>query len=261
MSDVVAGPLPIESVTRLGIIYVTPWRETSCISRPGHLIHLMLRGEYDVTANGRQYHLKKNDMLYYYDCEDVSTRSEEKAAEFATVGFYAPSILPPPVGERKFSSTPEIRTLYRELLALGKDTAAFQRDINIYARLLRLISLLPVTGGQSGESDKQARIWWDLEEYLRLNRIYRSTLFELAKASYSSPATVMRSCHAATGISPMKRLQRLRLSKAAELLIYGNFSVTEVSRMLGYPRIHEFSREFSSFYGCPPSRIDKSQLI
>jgi AraC-like DNA-binding protein len=40
---------------------------------------------------------------------------------------------------------------------------------------------------------------------------------------------------------------------ARALLRYTPMSVTEVALYLGYPRVHEFSREFRRRYGAAPS--------
>jgi transcriptional regulator GlxA family with amidase domain len=52
----------------------------------------------------------------------------------------------------------------------------------------------------------------------------------------------------------MRRLRELRLAEAQGLLRFSTLSVSQVAEYLGYPRVHEFSREFSRRMGRPPSR-------
>lgn len=79
---------------------------------------------------------------------------------------------------------------------------------------------------------------------MRRARQFRTPLAELAEIGSNSPATVVRSCRRATGQSPLRRQRSLRLEEACGLLRHSTLSISEIARHLGYPRIHEFSRDF-----------------
>jgi AraC-like DNA-binding protein len=53
----------------------------------------------------------------------------------------------------------------------------------------------------------------------------------------------------------MRRIQTVRMEEARGLLLFSTLNVTQVAEYLGYPRLHEFSREFSQYFGAPPSRV------
>ena len=50
------------------------------------------------------------------------------------------------------------------------------------------------------------------------------------------------------------------MSEAKKLLRYSGMNVSEIAAYLGYPRVHEFSREFSKNSGSSPSsyKTDRS---
>ena len=81
------------------------------------------------------------------------------------------------------------------------------------------------------------------------------TLKELCKIAGYSKSTIIRSCKKVTGGTPMQRIQKLRMEEAKGLLSIAQLNVSQVADYLGYPRIHEFSREFSKYFGKPPSAL------
>jgi AraC family transcriptional regulator, regulatory protein of adaptative response / methylphosphotriester-DNA alkyltransferase methyltransferase len=50
-------------------------------------------------------------------------------------------------------------------------------------------------------------------------------------------------------------LQRVRMSKAAELLQEGQTPVSAVARSVGYRQPAQFSKAFRRHHGCPPSEM------
>ena len=59
------------------------------------------------------------------------------------------------------------------------------------------------------------------------------------------------------GISPLKYVNRLRLSRAEELLGTGLYSVTEAARLSGFSDLSRFSREFKQYSGLSPTAFAK----
>jgi AraC-like DNA-binding protein len=232
-------------------------REAKVRSRPGHLIHLMERGHYRVITNGREYHMRPGDMIYYHDGEDVAT-STRVEVQFLTVGFYAPEILPPPVENRKFRSTPRLRRLYLQAYRASLMPEGLRRDSLVSARVLEVLAGLPWELGRPGKVDPACRLWWDIEGWIRRGKLYRVSMAEIEARWLRSRSTVTRSCRKATGLSPLRRVASLRMEEARGMLQFSKLSVGEVAARLGYPRMHEFSREFSRHYGRPPSRWARS---
>ena len=59
------------------------------------------------------------------------------------------------------------------------------------------------------------------------------------------------------GISPKEYIIQKRIEYAKDLLLSGDFSVSEIGRMCGYIEPCHFSREFSKRVGTPPNRYGK----
>ena len=55
------------------------------------------------------------------------------------------------------------------------------------------------------------------------------------------------------GVSPLRRLNQLRLSMAHGLVILSNLSISEIADRVGYPRVHELSRDYHKHFGATPT--------
>jgi AraC-like DNA-binding protein len=174
---------------------------------------------------------------------------------FCTIGFYAPSLSPPPVTQRKFPSSPELRRLFARAVALGADSANWRRDLRLYAVLLEMLAELPLAHSAPAATDPGADLWWAIESDLRAAGRYRVSLGELADESRRSISTISRSCRRATGMSPLQRIRALRMEHARGLLLYSDRNVSQTAADLGYPRVCEFSRDLRGWFGVPPTAL------
>lgn len=75
---------------------------------------------------------------------------------------------------------------------------------------------------------------------------------QLAAEVCLSRSQLYRKCKALTGESPMDMLKNARMTKAHELLVKGNLSVTEVAREIGMTNFSYFTRCYKSVYGVLP---------
>ena len=57
------------------------------------------------------------------------------------------------------------------------------------------------------------------------------------------------------GVSPIKYINALKLSRAEELLASQMYSVTEAAEMSGYTDMSHFSREFKKHTGMSPTEF------
>ena len=55
-----------------------------------------------------------------------------------------------------------------------------------------------------------------------------------------------------TGMGVMKYFNYLKIEKAKEMLLLGEFNATQTANILGYESIHYFSRQFKMFTGLSP---------
>ncbi len=78
-------------------------------------------------------------------------------------------------------------------------------------------------------------------DYLSLNPHYLSSLF-----------------HKEVGITPSQYVRQKKMEEAKRMLTLSNFSIADVSDLLGYCDISHFSRVFKAYYGVCPSSMSKA---
>lgn len=59
-----------------------------------------------------------------------------------------------------------------------------------------------------------------------------------------------------TSLTPLQYIKNIKLNKAKNLLLSKNYKIVEVSDILGYISPSKFTRDFKSFFGVPPSKVE-----
>ncbi|MBI9061102.1 MAG: helix-turn-helix domain-containing protein [Marinilabiliaceae bacterium] len=245
---------PVENVTGVWEFIRPPFFKYLCYSLPGHLLHLVTKGSYTIKINSREYNVKAGDVIYYYEAEEVETIGDETEVIFYSVGFQAQKLLPLPIDRRVFSVNPNTQKMFYELYEGFSLTNEMNRSFRVYSSLLNILNSIEglYSDTHSGIDEKE-ELWWALERRIRRNKTFRISLVELGRIAGYSKSTIIRSCRKVTGGTPMQRIQRIRMEEARGLLSFAHLNVSQVAEYLGYPRINEFSREFSKYYNKPPS--------
>lgn len=93
------------------------------------------------------------------------------------------------------------------------------------------------------------------------NNVYASlSLSELCSRFIISKTQLCKIFRESTGQSPMEYYMDLKVKEAKKLLREKNYSVSQISDMLGYSSIHIFSRAFKKAVGFSPTAYVKSIL-
>jgi AraC-like DNA-binding protein len=180
---------------------------------------------------------------------------------FLSVGFTAPTLAPLPLDRRVFPSDPKMRKAFHDLYAAAQLPGRTERSLKTFSSLLALLGRIEEKKlGFSKISEQGRETWWSVEERIRQTRQFRPALDELADLACSSRAGIVRSCRRATGESPMRRIQHLRMEEARGLLKYSTLNVTQVAEYLGYSRLNEFSREYSKYFKYPPKKESQTLI-
>lgn len=246
---------PIDRITGIWEFKRPPFFKYLCYSLSGHLLHLVTKGSYIVKINSREYKVKEGDIVYYYESEEVETIGDKSEVNFYSVSFQAAKILPLPYETRVFTGDKELFTLFQKLHAEFSVQNLKSKHYMSYSILLNILNNIEGIYFDFENSSLEEELWWSIERRIRRDKIFRPTLNDLVKISGYSRSTVIRSCRRATGNTPIYRICSIRMEEAKSLLTFAHLNVTQVSEYLGYPRIHEFSREFSKYYGVPPSDL------
>ena len=222
-------------------------------SLPGHLLHFVTHGEVIQECNGRHYHLRPGSLLWYHEDEFVRGEAIAVPWRFYSVNFVAPLLAPPPYEGRLITDAEALRTHFEALLAAW-EACSSRRPWMVHAALNTILAALLPTLEFAGGEEASQQLWWSLEMRLRTQLEHPIDLALMERLAHASPSTIARACQAAVGQSPMKRVKRIRLSLARGLVQRSNLTMTAIAHRVGYPRVHEFSRDYKLHFGHAPSQ-------
>jgi len=106
------------------------------------------------------------------------------------------------------------------------------------------------------------------QKRLALSRVTRAQTFlenrldetldlqAIATAVGCSPFYLSRTFSATTGMTISQYVRKLRIEKAAELLVTGRYNVSEAAVEVGYQSLSHFSKAFQQVKGCLPSKYE-----
>ena len=97
-------------------------------------------------------------------------------------------------------------------------------------------------------------------EYMKRNIYGTLTLKELCSAFSMGKTKLCAIFSENTGKTPMEYYNELKINEAKKLLREGTYSVSQISEMLGYTTIHNFSRAFKKAAGQSPTAYVKRIL-
>jgi AraC-like DNA-binding protein len=247
---IIQGVRLVDQLTRDEVL---PFRASS---GPGHTIHFVTSGRVEQRVNGVRQVFGPGTTVWYYEDEEVEGRILEAPWTFITIGFAAPTIMPPPSERRVLPASPELIRRAGALLRVWRDVEAspLTRHIRIHALLLEiLVEVLPESA-HACRADSATRLWWDIEAKLRADLSQPISMAILQKIGRRSQQIIIGSCRLAVGMAPMKRMKHVRLSYARGLVQSSNLSMSEIAYRIGYSRVQEFSRDFRQHFGLTPSQ-------
>lgn len=141
-------------------------------------------------------------------------------------------------------------SLYREFQRLPHPEA-YYRLMSIF---YEMISHMAKSEGKSAEP---ARTAWvsrsvDLMDTHFTENVSIQEIADHVGVSRSHFTTIFTK---QVGMSPHSYLQRLKMNKAAEMLLGTAYSVTEIAMSIGYPDLYAFTRAFGHYYGKSPTQF------
>jgi AraC-like DNA-binding protein len=247
---IIQGVWLVDQLTRGEVL---PFRASS---GPGHTIHVVTSGRAEQRVNGVRQAFGPGTTVWYYEDEEVEGRILKAPWTFITIGFAAPTIMPPPSERRVQPASQELVRRAETLLQVWRDAEAapLTRHIRVHALLLEiLVEVLPESA-HAYRADSPTRLWWDIEAKLRADLSQPISMAILQKIGRRSQQRITGSCWLAVGMTPMKRMKHVRLSYARGLVQSSNLSMSEIAYRVGYTRVQEFSRDFRRHFGLTPSQ-------
>ncbi len=225
-------------------------------SLPGHTLQLTVEGTAHHEFEGRVFQAEPGLLAWFCRDEEVRIRITRAPWSFLTVNFIAPHLPPPPPDQSLRRAVPGTQRLFENLLQAWRDNPAqpLVRHLRSQARLLDLIAGILPSGSTPFRLDPVAQLWWGLEAALRGRLQERIHLEFLRRFSGRSTRTLYEACHRATGMAPLKRIKKIRLSMARGLVLHSPLSISEVAYRVGYDRVQELCRDYHQHIGLTPTQ-------
>ena len=172
--------------------------------------------------------------------------------------------LPKPAGGALYSSGFSVAPVTHELLD------AWRRMLGLMDKPDEIAALSPVYEREILFRVLQGPLGWMLRDiatpdaalarvgvavnWLRTNFQKSVRIEELAEMAALSVSAFHRHFKAVTALSPLQFQKRIRLLNARYSLLAGEGNITSVAFGVGYESPAQFSREYASFFGAPPSK-------
>lgn len=247
-------PAPIERLVLVDEVVRRDMGPFQSQSLPGHLLHIVSEGRVRQSAEGRVEAFGPGAVVWYYENEPIRGDILRVPWRFITINFHAPALAPPPDEHRVLPAGGSVVRRARRLLALWRNRGhtALERQLLCHRALLDLLLEVRRHARLRRVSHLDLNVWWPVEKQLRARLAEPFTLDLIQNLSGYGLRTLIRACHSATGMPPMKRLKELRLGYARGLVQHSDLPLTEIAFRVGYSRSQEFSRDYRRRFEITP---------
>ncbi len=252
------------SISAFGHSVTMPGHKYGPAVRPYYLIHYILEGKGEFTVNETTYKLSAGKgFLIEPDYQTIYKADMEEPWTYIWIGFsgkdanQAVSMLGLSQEQPIFRSE-EKETLKNCVMAMIRHNRGNAADCFYSLSMLYLFLSIIAGSGQDKESMGDGNLYVkqaiayirshiaepirtdQIARYVGLNRSYLSTLFKQH-----------------TGMSPLKYIQKFRLTKALHLLESSLLSVSAIAYACGYQQPESLMKLFRQQYGMSPSAYRK----
>lgn len=247
---------PVKEISGIWRMERKAGRRAVSYSTPGHLLHYIVKGSTSMLINRRSYDIDAGSVIYYYEQEEVRNHYPEDTV-FYSIAFNAPDLPPLPLSRRVFKMENDVGKVFSKLYEIYTVKSP-DFNLRLFTLLLELLIRLGFAEADLQSYTSHEKIWYKIESWIRQKRKFRAGIPEICEQFNISPATLHRICRTASEKSVGKRIQQMRMEEAKALLMFSGLNVSETAQYLNYPRIHEFSREFSAYFKQTPSSFKDS---
>ncbi|MDF2722430.1 MAG: hypothetical protein K0Q59_2105 [Paenibacillus sp.] len=160
----------------------------------------------------------------------------------------------------------KIRRLLESLVSEGLSKEMYYSEI-IHMRVMEALYLAIRGVSDRPAADENASVEETSErldirqaaDYLDENLNQPITLEMLAKECKMSKHYFCRCFKSSYGISPIQYLNKKRLDRARELMLYSSLNITQISAKVGFADVHYFSRIFKKVENVTPQEYMKKR--
>ncbi len=248
MNDFTVGQLAVLDITMREL-------DTLVAARPFHSVSLRIDGEgAEFEIEGRRVSARVGDVVYMPAGTPYHLRTSRD--RILAVNFSLTGAEPHPFALMTPRDVAPFHEAFSSLLRVWNEKAA-GFDLRAKSLLYRIFADLALESSLSRESGSRHRISAAIE---RLHRDFTDpalTVAHLADLCHMSDTWFRHLFTEVCGKSPHAYLADLRLSRAAELLASGLYSVADVAYLSGFSDAKYFSTAFSRRIGKSPFAYKK----
>ena len=238
------------------------WEIRQLVNPKYHLLALPMKGRAHYRFEGRSVRVQKGDLLFFPKGFEHSGRSDRRDPwQFCYVAFDTTELNPASAhrlydlrGATSSLNLYEVAALFAEMFHLW---TAKRPGYLIRCRSIIMAILYHIIHARS-TAVADAPFAPAIERVLALIQASPERSFpteELAARAGLSPSYFRMLFKRLTGHAPVQYQNRVRVSRAKDLLISGECNVTEAALHVGFENIYYFSRLFKKVEGVSPSEF------
>lgn len=241
--------------------YEWPPRHTAfTLSPEGHTLQYLASGGYSLELKSTDYSVREGDIVYYSSLEPHRYTGSGEFVAMYSINFSAPGLFTLDPGERVIHDSEEMaedfRTIYEAFHSPEDTLKSLEAFYSLSKILQKVYSVKTKTS-----SLREGYRWRKIETFIKTEHKFKIKPAELSSMFSLSSSSLYRICKKTTGKSPGKQIREIRMNEALNLLKYTGMNISEIASYLNYSRVHEFSRDFSSFTGMSPTEYLKTELL
>ncbi len=237
-----------------------PWKHKWTQSQKIYKIIYVLKGEYSATVDGKNFHIKEND-IFYSSTRNFSSKSLTDV--FSSVCIYFEISDETLLGDDFF----KVSHLISNCAHLKNKFINIFNEFHSNSFRYKLVSrklLYDILDNIYNESMQKSSIPIDLYaiknaiEYMEKNYASEDITIEyLASLCKYTPVHFINLFKRIYSVTPKSYLINLRIDKAKELLLYTSLPVNEIAEKVGYSTAAHFSAVFKMLNGMSPLNFRK----
>ena len=210
--------------------------------------HLQANTAFAIFENDAVYYnsLPENPMHYFW----IGFVGEESKHIMKYIGFS------PEIPTIIFTHPEKIIAAFRKLFASWKEHDYYEFTANFFS----LISIMRKYNQQKTELNllKSNNDLLELAvQYIRANLHNNIRVQDIAAELNIDRCHFSRIFKKNFSISPHEYINNLRLREAENLLLMGNYNVSQIVEILNFPDIYSFTKRFKKFFHCSPLQYRK----
>lgn len=244
------------------------------------------KGEVDVFADKKHYHLKRGDMIFHEPNEFHGLSANHKSApNLVVVSFHCVSpameffrgrLLSVDDNERRMlarivleaqNSFPDsLGDPYQTRMQIQKDAPlGFEQMMRLWLSLLLLTLLRRYSIRPEAPMEKGAvrhsldeTAYQKILDCMNAHLTGQLTLAQLARETLMGRSQLQKLVKARHNCGVIDLFLQLKINAARQMIRENRLNFTEISQALGYSSIHYFSRQFKKVTGMTPSEYSSS---